>query len=279
MKKDRRGIITFDYRINDMNEKEKIIKTRRSVNNLTSDEKWNLLSSYVKLDKGNQELADEYSIAKKSLEKFITTVYKRLQQAKETKLLMTTETNPDLFQILKAKNIDSEHINQLFLDKLSEPNDPILTDNELLFCEYFLEYGDDVKALEESKLSIGLKGDKTHTLAQYKEACHLRSFYLKKKPNVSSYIMNLKKDKLKEVQDGKLYIQQKLVTLLDRIENMNDSKLLPQYLKAMEQLARSYGAFDDKMTVTNVDGDDVLDSILLKAKAINEKDNQEELIH
>jgi len=40
---------------------------------------------------------------------------------------------------------------------------------------------------------------------------------------------------------------------------------LSTYLKAVESLGRTFGAFEDKVTVENLSGDSALDKILMRA--------------
>lgn len=245
----------------------KAIKIRKGLANLSDEDRWDILNSYIKNQESNAEIAERHSLSIKSFEDFIRSTYSSFQNTRETKMLLATTNRPDLFETLKQKYIDSDQINEKFLEKLSGDTD-LLSDSELLFCEFLMEYGDDAKAIEKAKLNVGLKKT-TESLTSYNDALKLRSFYLKKKTNVASYLNEQRKRNLDILKDGKGFIQSNLITIMEQLKNNNDLKHLPSHLKAIDSLARTIGAFDDKLTLHNADGDDVLDAILLKAKAKN----------
>lgn len=239
----------------------------RSLENLSSSEKWDLLTSYIKCTEVSSQTCKRLNIKDKVLEKFIYTLYKKFQQARETKMLLKTQYMPEVHQIMKTKHIDSDHINELFLKRTSQDGEMLLTDFELLFCEFILEYGDDLKAIEKSKLNIGLK--KEGSKAVYKEACLMRAFYLKRKPNIAYYLNQERKKVLKGLDNGKELIQENLLLLIEQLKNSGDKRHLTSYLKAIESLGRTIGAFDDKITLNNINGDSVLDMMLMKARKAN----------
>ena len=242
-------------------------KIRRGADKLTSADRWDMLKDYIDNKITNSAIAEKYNVSYKVLEDFIRDTYQSFQNTREAKLLVATASRPDVFQTMKAKYIDSESINKPFLEKLSEPHDP-LTDSEVLYCEFLFEYGDDAKAIEKSKLNVGLK--KTH-LPTYTEGLKLRSFFLKKKPNVMLYLSEQKRRNLDILPNGKEFIQSKLITMIDQLDhNNNDPRSLPSQLKAIEYLGRTIGAFDDKLTIESTNGDDALDAILKRAKKIKE---------
>lgn len=239
---------------------------KKGITSLSPEQKWNLLASYVKMDKGTTDLCKEYNIREDTLRTFISTLYKRFQQAREMKLLIANQHSPHLFSIMKKKYVDSEHINRLFLERVSGEEELVLTDNEILFCEFLIEYGDEVKAIEKSKLTVGLRKDSKEL---YEEACRLRAFYLKRKPNVANYLNQEKKRTLRTLDNGKEFIQENLITLIEQLKASGDTRHLTSYLKAIEQLARTIGAYEDKVTVNNLSGDNVLDQMLAKARVVN----------
>lgn len=250
-------------------------KVYRSINNLEAFERWNLLMDYLSLKMTNEEIADKYQIKKRRVEDFVAKVYKRFQVARETNLLLSNRSNASLFQVMRDRYVNSDHINRNFCNLLSPEDSLALSDPEILYCEILMEYGDEVRAIEESGLDTGLGNKKKEAGPTYREACILRSFYLKKKPNVANYLNQEKKKKLKKIEGGKEYLQEHLITLIEELRNSGDRKNLTSLLKATEQLGRTIGAFDDKMTVNTFDGDAVLDTILEKAKKINAEELEE----
>lgn len=247
--------------------KQVTVKKRKALSSLTDGERWGMLQAYMDCEISNQDIVDKFGITYKALENFIRTTYAKFQNARETKLLIATQTRPDLYESMKTKFIDSDQINQAFLDKLSNA-DELLTDSEILFCEFLLEYGDEVKAIEKSKLNTGLKKT-TETIGSYTDACRLRSFFLKRKANIQAYINEQKKKNLSVLKDGKEFVQSNLITIIEQLKNCNDPRNLPSHLKAIESLGRTFGAFEDKVSISDSHGDDVLDRILNKAKKVN----------
>jgi len=257
-------------------EEGKDIRKYKNFDNVGPAERYEIVVAYIKMKESVNDIAAKYSIRPDTIESFISLLYKRLQQSKETRVLLYTQKDPALFQVMRAKYVESEHINRLFLEKLSEPEDLVLSDSEILFCEYCNEYGDEVKALEKAKLHVGLT--KGHALMeQYREACTLRALYLKRKPNVANYMNECKKRVLKELDNGKEFLQENLITLISQLKNKNNPKDTTYILKALETLGRTIGAFDDKLTLQSVDGDKVLDDMLQRARASQASRDTEEL--
>jgi hypothetical protein len=247
--------------------KNNIIK-RKGIGNLEPSDKWIILIDYVSLKLSNSEIATKHSISEGALEDFIRTIYRKFLNAKETKALIGSQSsNPNYTASIIKNHVSAEVINEGFLAKLSTDED-VLTDAEILFSEFLLEYGDDVKAIEKSKLNIGLKKycGKGNVNTEYADALIMRSFYLKRKPNISLYIADQKKKNIAVLKDGKEYLQSSLIGLIDQLRNSNDPRQLPSMLKAIELTGRTMGAFDDKLTLGSSNGDDVLDAILAKAK-------------
>lgn len=242
--------------------------TKKAPRNLSASEKWNILQDYLGLKLSNKEIREKHNLSEKHLEDFIRSLYRRFQNARETKTLIATQQqDASTSELILKQHVDSTQINKAFLDRVSQPTEP-LSDHEILFSEFLLEYGDDAKAIEKSKLNVGLKkiNGKGHINPEYHDALIMRAFYLKRKANVSRYITEQKKKNLKVLDQGKEYLQSSLIELIDQLRNNNDSRQLPSMLKAIELAGRSIGAFDDKLSIESTSGDDVLDRILKKAK-------------
>jgi len=160
-----------------------------------------------------------------------------------------------------------DKINEAFLSLLSEPDSLVLTDNELVFCELYNDDGDDVRALEESKLNAGLKKTKDiRDREEYMHALQLRSFYLRRKPNVGAYLLQIKQDKIRSITDGKQFIQTELLAVIERLKAAGSPQSLATYLKAVESLGRTFGAFEDNIKVESLSGDSALDLVIAKTR-------------
>lgn len=228
----------------------------------SGQEKWEVLEEYLKGEKSLYQIAEDHGVTQKAAEHFIATTYRRFQNMRESRMLVRTQGDRQLQRAMVAKYVDSEHINRVFLDRLSEEGDP-LSDYEVLFAEFLVELGNGAKAVQKSKLDVGLNKQERAT---YVDACKLRAFYLKRKPNVLAYIHEVKRRNLFNLEDGKEYIQSHLINLIEQAATSSSSKSVGTQLRAIEHLARTIGAFEDKVTLEHVNGDDPLDKILEKAR-------------
>jgi len=251
----------------------KIRKGERVLKDLTPEDKWNLLKDYCSGQYNNVELGENYRLSNDSVETFISTIYKKLQNVREIRMLIGTSYNPTFSEIMRKKHVDVEHINESFLSLLSGPEEP-LTDQEILFCEFLIEYGEDHTAIAKAKLDISLKkSDK----GSYFQGCKLRAFYLKKKPNIAAYITKARQENLGVLENhGKEYIQSRLIEIVEQLGNLGDKSSLTHQLKALESLARTVGAFEDKVTIETANGDDALDRLIKRAKEAHAKKVEEE---
>ena len=226
-------------------------------------QKWLILEEYLNCKLSLQDIADKYRMSRDTVESFINSLYKKFQNVRETKMLLQSQKNPKYFQCLQKNHFNPERINEEFVQLLSEPNDLVLTDQELLFCELFVSDGDELKAIEESGLSIGLSEGKQKG---YREALKIRAFYLKRKFNIAEYIKHLQKQRIEVLSTGKEHLQSELLAVIEKLRSNGDPKLVPSLLKALELIGRSIGAFEDKQVIEHVGGDDALDRMISQAK-------------
>jgi hypothetical protein len=251
----------------------KIRKGERTLKDLEDAEKWSLLKDYCSGDYNNVELGESYRLSNESVDTFIATVYKKLQNVREIRMLIGTAYNPTFSEIMRKKHVDVEHINESFLSLLSGPEEP-LTDHEIMFCEFLIEYGEDHTAVAKSKLDVGLKkSDK----GSYYQGCKLRAFYLKKKANIAAYITKARQANLGVLENyGKEYIQSRLIEIVEQLGNLGDKSSLTHQLKALESLAKTVGAFEDRVVIESANGDDALDRLIARAKEAHAKRVEDE---
>jgi hypothetical protein len=257
----------------DKNSKDIIIRKRnRYLKELSDSEKWLILKDYCSGEESGP-IAERYNISINSIDQLVSTVYKKLQNVREIRMLIATSFDSQFSEIMRKKYVDSEHINKIFLSRLSHPEDP-LTDEEILFCEFLIEYGIDEEAIAKSKLDVGLKKEQ---ITSYREACKLRAFYLKKKPNIRNYIQKSRQANLGILENhGKDYIQSQLITIIEQLGNIGDKSSLTHQLKALESLAKTVGAFEEKVVIESANGDDALDRLIKRAKEAKAKEVEEE---
>ncbi len=243
--------------------------TKKAVENITAKSKYDIIDDYIYSNLSNSEIAAKYGTSDKNVGLIIARHYKSLANVRETKMLIQTQVGNDKFSMSKSEVLDTDKINESFLELLSEPDSIVLTDNEIVFCELYNETGDEVVALEESKLNAGLNRTRDErNREEYLHALQLRCFYLRRKPNVAAFLLQIKQDRLKAIKDGKEYIQNELLAVIERLKSHGSHQALATYLKAIESLGRTYGAFEDKMKVETLTGDSALDRILQKTKEV-----------
>lgn len=239
--------------------------TRNTKDTIGLAKKWKIIEDYLACKLSTVDIAEKHQVSESTVGKIVQETYKKFQNVKETKTLIATQSRPDVFLQLKKDCIDPERINKGFLELLSEQDSEVLTDNEAIFCELFVNNGDDFIALEESGLHIGLNRKDS----SYRDSLRLRSFYLRRKHNIALRIRDIQKNKLKLMDYGKEHLQGELLALVEKLRNNSDPRSIPSILRAIELLGKSIGAFEEKITIDNINGDDSLDRILNKAKRAN----------
>lgn len=240
---------------------------RKAPENITSKHKYDIIDDYIYSDLSNREIGDKYGTSENNVGLIVARHFKALANVRETKMLISTQDGNQKFIMNKNEILDTEKINSEFLQLLSEPDSLVLSDNELLFCELLNDDGDEIRALEESRLNSGLKKSKDiRDRDEYRHALTLRSFYLRRKPNVGAYLQKIKEDKIKSIIDGKQFVQGELIAVIERLKAAGTPASLATYLKAVESLGRTYSAFDDKITVEGLSGDTALDHIIAKTR-------------
>lgn len=241
---------------------------KKAEENIPIQRKYQILHDYIYGNLSNKGIADKYGITPKTTQETICALWKDFSQVKETKALIGIPSNVNSTVTI---NLDPSKINEAFLSQLSEPDSPILTDPELIYCELYNTNGDEFLALRESGLAKGLKkpagaGD----LRPYEQALSLRSFYLRRKPNIVAYLKDIQQKKISAITDGKAFIQIELLKVIEKLNNSEGDKNLMARLKAIELAARTFGALEDKLTVEEINGDSALDKILKRAKVAKE---------
>lgn len=253
-----------------MIEKEKT-KVLKGAENVTKKHKYDIIDDYIYSSLTNGEIAEKYKTSVKNVGLIVARHWKCLSNVRETKQLIQTQFSNGTEVFLKSEILDTEKINRDFLDLLSEPDSLVLTDHEIIFCELYNDDNDDIRSLEESKLNAGLKKTKDERdKEEYKHSLQLRSFYLRRKPNVAQYLNQIKRERVKQIVDGKEFIQTELLSVIERLKSHGSPQALTTYLKAVESLGRTYGAFEDKLSINDLSGDEALDKILAKTRAAQE---------
>jgi len=238
---------------------------KRAIENITKEHKYDIIDDYIFSGMTNEQIAEKYSTSRKNVQLIIERHTKALLNVRETKALLGT--SPDTYKSFCTEVLDPSQVNAPFLAKLSEPDSPVLTDNEVIFCELYNYNGDEAKALEVSKLNEGLKRAKDpKDRSEYVQSMIIRAFYLKRKPNIAQYLQKIQKEKLQAIVEGKGFIQSELLALIEKLRNSEGERNYSNHLKAISELGRTLGAFEEKIVVENINADGAIDRILRKAQ-------------
>lgn len=227
--------------------------------------RWAVIQDYLDCNLNMEAISEKHSISVDKVRDIVSSTYKEFQNVRESKLILYNQnSSPDYIVKIKSEYIDPERINKDFLDRLSPFDSDTLTDYEMLFCEYFVDRGDEVLAIQESGLDVGLNKD---SKAQYRNAIILRAFFLKRKNNVKSYIDKLKELKAQEIEENtKGKVQVELLSLIEKLRGSNDVKSMSSILRAIELLGKTKGIFEERQVIEYIDADSALDRILQRAR-------------
>ena len=241
-------------------------KVRKAADNIPISRKYKIIEDYLDPSLSVAAIAEKYNTTPGAIENVVRRHYQSLQNVRETRVLISSQSAAGL-KVATSSYLNPDKINEQFLEKLSEPDSLYLTDNEMVFAELFNFNGDEIQALEEAKLNGGLhkpkdKGDRE----EYYSALKLRAFYLRRKPNVVRYLEEIQKEKLKTIVEGKGFIQSQLLSIMEKVKNLDSERAAMTHLKCIEQLGRTLGAFEENINITGLDGDSAIDRILQKAR-------------
>lgn len=216
---------------------------------------------------GFSEIGKKYGFNTEPTRWFLQEHIKALRNIHETRLLIEDQKADDncttaltkkgtLSKTLSFKGVKDidQKINECFLNKLSDPLDHILTEDEINYCYLIVHENNWQNAMEDSGLNEGL----LRSNDGYKRALRLRHLYLKKKPNIAKYINELQLKNLKEAKLDKQHVQSKLIQRIEILENQNDPKHETTLAKYYHMLGQSVGAFTEKIEIQEVSLDDVV---------------------
>jgi hypothetical protein len=223
-----------------------------------------------------EEISEELGWETASVRTAINQHFMNLKTLLETEALVASQTadgnvvakrtTKQLNCFKNQRKID-EDINKSFLEKLSDPHDRLLSNEEVMFCYLSVHEGDARKALIDSGLAEGL----TKSANGYQRALKLRILMLKGKINIIKYINGLQIDYAKELNINKEVIQTTIMRQLAQLEEQQDPRNAASIAKLTEQLGRTVGAFSDKIVIQEVSFDDAMDRMLDMRKKHNEE--------
>jgi predicted DNA-binding protein YlxM (UPF0122 family) len=221
----------------------------------------------------DKEIAEKYDVTEDVIHSLVQRFRKDLNNITETKLLIKEQGTSHFDRKrsnIKRTVVHPEIINEAFKELLSDDNDPILSDAEHTYCWVYTATGNNEQALKEAKLNAGLfqhtgKGESVALINSMK----LRGYYLRGKPNVRDFIIELRERELKQHKvANKEYIQSNLVQEITQMKEEGDPRNRQSLLKAIELFGKTIpGCFSDTIRVQDVKPDEALDALLEMAKA------------
>lgn len=254
------------------------VKRRKTKPKLPETEVNKVLEAVGMFSRGSsvEEISENLNWKTSSVRSAINKHFLNLKTLLETEALVASQaadggalvkhTTKRLNTFKNQRKID-ENISTDFLEKLSDPNDRLLSNEEVMFCYLTVHEGDAKKALIDSGLAEGL----TKSHEGYNRACKLRTLMLKGKVNIIKYINGLQIDYAKELNVSKEVVQTTILRQMAQLEAQDEPKNAPTIAKLTEQLGRTVGAFSDKVIIEEVSFDDAMDRMLEMRKKHNEE--------
>lgn len=261
-----------------------LTKRRKPKDRLSEEDCLNIVREYMETEQTNLELAEKYNTSEKNVELIVSRHWKALTNVRETKCLVGDQMNllnhkGGNYIALKAIN-NVPGINQDFLDLLSDPDDPVLSEAEMIYCFTYIATGDNYEAIHESGLHVSLMGNKSDKQRhQYQLSCRLRGHYVRRKKNVAAYLQKLKEEQYIPDIIDKTFVQRELLEQLHQLKESNDSPTVrSQILKTVEMIGKSVGAFSDVIKVQEIDPAKALDYLESLSHADAELIESEEIL-
>ena len=254
---------------------------------LTKEDVLNLLYDFVYLTHSYRETGRKYKLPEENVSRLVLAFKDDINNLTESWELMNHLPHlPAPIGMAKSflqnKDVDNKRtaihpntINQEFLSLLSEPNDPILSEQEEIYAWVFAHTNNSEIALKEAKLHTGLRGlvkDEKGGEGESpsaKVAKKMRGYYLRNKPNIQLYIKQLREQKLLDLDVNKEFIQSQLVGLIEEIQSEGDPKNRVRLIKVIELLGKTIpGTFTENINISEVKPDEALDKLLEMARDV-----------
>ena len=214
-----------------------------------------------------KEIAQKHSTAENNVGLIANRFWKSLTNMRESRILTGTQGHFESASALKDLQ-STDLINQEFLSLLSDSDTTLISEPESIYAWAYVHTGDPIESLEAAGLNKGLyKENKRDQRFSYTQALRYRAMYLNSKPNVISYIKELRERRLIDADVGRARIQSELIEQLESMKaSPNISKHRASILRTIELLGKTVGAFVDRVEVTKVDPSNALDQLIEMAK-------------
>lgn len=247
-------------------------KKERVLGDLSKEERFILLETYIKGDDTTRQIATSLNIPYNTCNKFIHSFYNKFVNRKEMNTLLAYTKKEDNVRAVQFKH--PKYVNEEFLELLSEDSSEELTHQELNFCYLLTETNDSNIAIKESGLDAGLKSSyegKVNTEKEKAKYYMLRAKYLQRKPNISSLLKQMREDKYKEVTEivSPSRIQHELLEQYESAKMRGDSR---SAIALLRQLGESIALYSNKIQVEDVTPANVLSNLIEMARDADVKE-------
>jgi len=227
------------------------------------------------------EIALKYSTTEHNIQLIANRFWKSLTNMKESRALIasgiptSTKGSADSRKSLKDLR-NTEVINNSFTRQLSSDTAALLSEAEATYSWVYVHTGSIQEALKLSKLDKGLfkeKGRSNRFSAD--RAVVLRGQYLNAKPNVATYIKELREQRFVDSDMGKARVQSELLDQLEYMKSSGDYRMRKDILRCIELLGKTVGAFVERVELTQVSPGDALDELIELAQEATVKELDE----
>lgn len=233
-----------------------VLSKRTSTSNLNK-KKFKIIEAYASGAYSFVELAKKYKMKPRAVEELVNSHMKNLSNAKTVRSTQLPEHGGTAVpfavkQAMAFKNIlEKDEGNTEFLERLSESDAPELTEYEMSFVWHWLHGCSSSVALEKSGLAVGLLKPASNE-RKFENACKLRALYVRRKPNISMFLNDLKNDKMAKLKLGKVYVQEKLVKMIEELEDVKDLQARKLYLQVIDRVANTVNAYSHTVNVNDL---------------------------
>lgn len=151
-----------------------------------------------------------------------------------------------------------DEINKPFFALMSNPDEP-LSNEEMLYCAFYVATGNSLEALVKSGMDVGLdKG----TTSIYDSNCLLRSEMLKRKKNIQEEIRRLQVERQEHREITKDRILEMHLDMIEQLKDEGNPKNRTHIVKLLDQVNKMQGNYTTVIKTGELDADDLLDGML-----------------
>jgi len=238
-------------------------KTRKAPENL---DHMGIVRAYTEGTMSIGAIAKEYNTSDHNVTLIVQRHWEALTNMRETRMLTVTkdtkvhhkDTERSLHKLQNTELVNSE-----FMRMLSDDHVALLSDAEATYAWIYVHTGNALEAMTSAGLDVNLNKDKSReTRLSFDRAVILRSMYLNEKPNVASYITELREKRYVDTDISKVKIQSELIDQLEFLKSTGDPRARRDILRTIELLGKTIGAFTDRIEISEVDPSNALDHLI-----------------